>query len=216
MLYFIIAFILLSALLFYPLEVQTYYRRKAEDDLLLIKIVIIPNVWIHRIEIPIIALEKGKIPSFKVKTELESPGNDTMLEGKAKYDISWDNIWHVIKNIQPYYKLISCYFKSGKILFRPWVLKSFYWNTSFGTGDAALTGLATGAIWSMKTLFWRQMTHVMNVNENPKFKVFPDFFNKKLEVEIDGIFACRLGNIIIAVIKAWLNLRTFYKGGDKK
>lgn len=199
-------------MVFYSLEVHLHYKRKQANDLLLIEIIIIPKLWIHRIEIPLIELEKGKIPSLKVKTELESPDNATMMQHKAKINLSWENIQHVLENILPYYKLIRCNFKSAKLLIRPWNLKSFSWHTCLGTGDAALTGIASGMLWSVKGLFWQSTTKLLNVEKNPNFEIQSNFSKRVLEVEIDGIFVCRLGNIMIGVINAWRHYRACRKG----
>lgn len=205
--------ILLLLLMFYPVEIQAHFRRKSKDDLLVLKVIIIPNLWIHRIEVPLFELEGGKIPSLKVKTEVEGPGKGTMLDSKGKLDFSPEFIRHVLHNIIPYYKLISCYFKSAKFFLKPWVIKSFSWKTCFGTGDAAVTGIASGLIWSAKYFFWKELTSIFKVKIRPLINVFPDFNRSKLEVEIDGIFASSLGNIIIASIQAWLKLRACRRKG---
>lgn len=208
MLYIVCAILIfLLLLMLYPLEIHAHFRRKAKDDLLLLEIIIIPNLWIHRIEVPLIELEGGKIPSLKVKAEMEGPGKGTMSESKSKLDFSPEFISHVLHNIIPYYKLMSCQFKSVKFMLKPWIIKSFSWKTSFGTGDAAATGIAAGVLWSAKYLLWKKFTILFNVQTQPIMNVCPDFHNSKLEVEIDGIFASPLGNIIIASIKAWRNLR---------
>lgn len=205
MVYFII-FLLIILLLFFPLEIQTSYRRKADDDLLLFKIIIIPKFIIIRYEIPIIQLKGSKIPTLKVKSELEHLENDLKTQ-KMDLDFSWENIRHFLENFLPYYKLIQCYFKSGKLFFRPWILKSFSWQTNFGTGDAAATGITCGVLWSAKYLLWQNLASIFRVNTKPVLAINPDFNQQKLEMEIDGIFACRLGNIIIAAFKALNNLR---------
>lgn len=208
MLYIVCAIlIVLLLLMLYPLEIRAHFRRKAKDDLLLLEVIIIPNLWIHRIEIPLIELEGGEIPSLKVKAEVEGPGKGTMLDKKGKVDFSPEFIRHVLHNIIPYYKLSTCYFKSVKFFLKPWIIKSFSWKTSFGTGDAAVTGIAAGVLWSAKFLFWKELTSLFNVQTQPVMNVCPDFNSSKLEVEIDGIFASPLGNIIIASIRAWRNLR---------
>lgn len=199
--------------MFYPLEVRAHFRRKTKDDLLLLEIIIIPRLWIHRIEIPLIELEGGKIPSLKVKAEVEGPANGTMLTDKSKIDFSRENISHILHNFLPYYKLIPCYFKSIKFFLGPWILKSFSWRTCFGTGDASITGVVNGALWTAKYFFWKKFSSFFKLETRPVINVCPDFNNRKLEMEIDGIFVTRLGNIIIASIYAWRNIRACRRKG---
>jgi hypothetical protein len=90
------------------------------------------------------------------------------------------------------------------------------WITKVGLEDAAVTGISTGLLWSVKGLVYSvicQMEH-WHIHK-VELKVIPNFKQKLFEVHLDCIFKFTIGHIIIAGIKLLIFLLFFWlKGGE--
>jgi hypothetical protein len=90
------------------------------------------------------------------------------------------------------------------------------WITQIGLEDAAVTGISTGLLWSVKGLVYAVICqlehwHISKVELN----VIPNFKQKLFEVHLDCIFKFTIGHIIIAGIKLIIFLLFFWlKGGE--
>ncbi|MGM0471666.1 MAG: DUF2953 domain-containing protein, partial [Bacillota bacterium] len=71
------------------------------------------------------------------------------------------------------------------------------WRTKFGIKNPALTGVATGLLWIIKSNLYSFLHHRAAEVAKPKFAVLPNFNQvNELDVEFESIFSLRLGKII--------------------
>lgn len=77
----------------------------------------------------------------------------------------------------------------------------FYWHTRFGYDDAALTGLATGLIWTVKSLLLQYFSHVIPLRTAPIIQVEPSFQEPAFHTEFRCIFSFKLSHLIGATLK---------------
>ncbi len=88
-------------------------------------------------------------------------------------------------------------------------VKQFEWHTLIGIGDAAHTGVISGAIWAIKGSIIGMLSHYLNFKEMPHIMVTPHFQAVVSQTKIKCIFQFRIGHAILAGLK----LIKFWKGG---
>lgn len=100
-------------------------------------------------------------------------------------------------------------------------LKQVYLEIEQGTGDAALTAVLHGAVWSILGSMNSILSNTFNV-EWKKINTIANFSNKLLKIEFNCIFCIRIANIIyvaITLLIGFLKGRSFLKktltGGEK-
>lgn len=80
---------------------------------------------------------------------------------------------------------------------------------SFGTGDAAHTGIAYGAIWTLVGNVYAFLCRFIRI-EFPEVELVPVYNEKTFEIEAEGIIKMRTVHIILAGLKV-LRLYTKHK-----
>ena len=87
------------------------------------------------------------------------------------------------------------------------------WYTAVGTGDAALTGMLTGAIWTVKGSIIGLISHYfLHSKSVPVMSVQPYFQMKVAQTTFKCMLQFRIGHAIVAGIK----IIKFWKGGLPK
>lgn len=81
------------------------------------------------------------------------------------------------------------------------------WETQVGTGSAASTAMAVGALWSVQGTLLAFIAPRFSVGHRPEVKVVPCWDTACFDTRLDCIFRLRLGEIILAwlrgKLKAW-------------
>ena len=78
----------------------------------------------------------------------------------------------------------------------------FIWRTKLGFGDAAVTGLGGGLLWSLKGFLLSLLMRAVNSETcKAEIMVTPVFDRETIGTEFDCIFNLRMGYIIIASIR---------------
>lgn len=80
------------------------------------------------------------------------------------------------------------------------VVEHLDWKTVIGTGDAALTSWAAGALWFVKSTVMARLAHALTFVTAPKLEVTPDYRRACLHMEVACIFRFTIGEIIIAAL----------------
>jgi hypothetical protein len=89
------------------------------------------------------------------------------------------------------------------------VIKHFEWHSLVGVGDAAHTGIITGALWTLKGSILGVLSHFLRMKEMPVLSITPHFQLAIIQTHITCIFQFRIGYAILAGLK----LIKFWKGG---
>lgn len=76
----------------------------------------------------------------------------------------------------------------------------------YGTGSAASTGIAYGAVWVLTGKVYRFLCKYIDV-EFPKLELKPDFQNKLFRIYAEGIISFRPVHIINAAIRTYFHCR---------
>jgi len=85
-------------------------------------------------------------------------------------------------------------------------------NSTFGTGDAAKTGMICGAVWSLSGVVYGFLCRFFNI-EYPQIELDPVFDQKCFEIEAGGIIKIRPVHIITAAIRGF---KVYDKHKNKK
>lgn len=197
----IILLLLFILIIFTKLSIFiTYYHNKDDDDL---KIEL--RIWFglikYKIKIPLIKVDDNS-PSLIVEGESESSEKKVsqitatdMLSGMKNYKEILEHVFQLHSIVKKFLKKVS--------------IKQFEWYSAIGVGDAAHTGMVTGAIWAIKGSIIGLLSHYLRILETPKIMVTPDFHQMTSQTRIICIFQFRIGNAMLAGIK----LLKFWKGG---
>lgn len=144
----------------------------------------------------------------KFTAELESflfwfyPGKNSLI-----IDYTYDFTPRKVKDVKKKYPdPQQCHILSGLKIYCP----RFYLTLDYGFENPAFTGLSYGLFWSIREIIFRDLKSKVNFTEKPQIYVSPDFNQQKLEMKFRGIFAVRIGNIIITGLKL---LIYYFKGG---
>lgn len=90
----------------------------------------------------------------------------------------------------------------------------FVFDLTLGTGDAAETGILTGAVWSAVGLIYPALDSSLTFDKNPVINVNPVFNNPVLKLEYKGNYTLRIIHIIRIALKILFKFKK-YKGGVK-
>ena len=151
-------------------------------------------LW-KKIEINLLGKEK------KVKDKKESSKEDK-LEKKDKKNIL-EKLDGMCKTLE---KSRLTYVMSRKSLKKRLTFENIYFALTFGLGDAARTGIATGGAWGIAYNLFAIICRVSNV-KNHKFNITPDFENETYDMVFEGILTLSPANIICICAVIYRNYR---------
>jgi hypothetical protein len=205
----LIAIILLFLLIiFSKLTILLNFFHHNDNDELKVEFRIWFGLIKYKMNIPLIKIDDDS-PSIVVKgnsgmgnsSENDSP---TKVEQIKKDDILtyWRNTKEILQHVFNMNVIVSKFLKRI-------VIKRFEWHSLVGVGDAAHTGIITGAIWTIKGSVVGMLSHFLRLKEMPVLSVTPHFQLAIIQTRITCIFQFRIGYAILAGLK----LIKFWKGG---
>ena len=90
-------------------------------------------------------------------------------------------------------------------------IRDIYIRVKYGTGDAAITGIIYGGIWTLVGNIYSIVCRFWKV-QFPKLELEPIFGGKAFEIEAEGIIKTRLVHIITTAIRSF----KIYKNSKKQ
>lgn len=197
-----ILIVALALIALWPLRFRFSYTRIGDNDTIELALITKKNKTIYKLEVPFVDFSTKYLkPMLKFGSQAHGPKGVAKKEGDLTLDFSdWSwrflrFIGHVIKqNLRPFKQAIY-------YLLRKTLIRDFRWSTEFSTGDAALTGVSSGILWTLKSQVWSWVRRHTKVSAKPVIQVQPSFNHSCLSLEIVCIGEVRIGHIIIATIK---------------
>lgn len=175
-----------------------YYHHNDNDDLRLEF-----RIWFGLIKykkhIPLIKIDDNS-PSIVVKDETSD---------KKTNQFTPDDFLTNLKNSKELLKHVIGMNVIVRNFFRKVSIKKFEWHSLIGIGDAAYTGMATGALWGIKGGIIGLLSHFLKLKEMPHLTVTPHFQAAVIQTQFTCMFQFRIGQAILAGLK----LIKFWKGG---
>lgn len=228
--------ILLSYLLFQPVRVAIFYHLVEDDDDLVCQIIWLGRAW-WQIHIPVVIISGGlRGPRLRATAEVKlgETGREVLeMERTTAWQELWQNAMTVGKLIQRYRFVLDfiyafVYGLPPEKKYMPLGQRSlgylmalissitrhveeFRWRTRVGVGDAAVTAIITGSLWTIKTTTLALLQGLSPcLPSNVHLEVLPDFEQRRVKVDLSCIFRLNIGHIMIA------GLRNLARAGIKK
>lgn len=203
----IILFILLVAIVLTKLTVILDYYHGNDNDHLKLEFKIWFGMIKYKKEIPLIKIDDNS-PTIVVKDKTKTGRN----EKTSKEDVKQVDKKDIFNSLNDAKELLQHVVKLHHIVrnfLRKVSVKRVEWHTVIGVGDAAYTGVATGAIWGLKGSIVGIVSHYMKLKEMPRMTVTPYFQHKVTQSRFRCMIQFRIGQAMLAGLK----LIKFWKGG---
>nr|WP_285889623.1 DUF2953 domain-containing protein [Neobacillus niacini] len=162
----------------------------------------------YKINVPLIKIDDNS-PSIVVKGNTsmgdsgESESSSKVQQiGKDYIETQLSNAKELIQHVFNMQVIVSKFMKKVMI-------KRLEWHSLVGVGDAAHTGIITGALWTLKGSVVGMISHFLRLKEMPVLSVTPHFQMAVIQTRITCIIQFRIGYAILAGLK----LIKFWKGG---
>jgi len=194
-------------MIFFPFYISIKLKRKKENDKIQVNFLLFKGLIKFGYEIPFI-----DIINKKGKTSLEVQNKKEVGEGendinKKKNIVSVEKLIDIIDEI---YENKHIIISIHNYLYKKIEITKLNLETKIGLGDAALTAVSTGIVWSLKSTLISCILNLKKI-KNINLEVVPAYNNTTLEIYLDCIIKLKIVYIIIAGING---LRAKLKGGE--
>ena len=162
----------------------------------------IPLVKIDKDEPKLIVKQEQKMGSEKADNKVKEI-EDKVTPEDALNGLS--DIKEITQHIVGMHKIIRKFLRKIRI-------KKLEWHSQFGIGDAAHTGLLTGAAWAIKGGVIGLLSQYMKLQTTPVVTITPEFNQFCSRTILKCIFQFRIGQAILAGIQ----FIKYWKGGRPK
>ena len=200
----LLLFLLLSIL---KLTIYVRYYHKKDNDDLTIEIRLFFGLIKFRKKIPLIKIDDNS-PTIVVKDETEMGNSEEPLKEDTK-QFGTNDIVNMLSNTKEILKHVVHFHRIIKFFFSKLTIKNIEWSTIVGLGDAAHTGMVSGAIWAGKGSVIGIISSYMKLANMPKINIYPQFQGIASETLFTCMIQFRLGHAMMAGIK----LVKYWKGG---
>ncbi|PLS06663.1 DUF2953 domain-containing protein [Neobacillus cucumis] len=204
----LIILFLFLLIIFTKLTIYIFYSHLNDDDDLKIELRVFFGLIKYKIKMPLIKVDDDS-PSIVVESKShmgETPGENS--ESSVSQFTKDDFLTKLQNSKEIIHKVIGLNIIVKKFLQKV-TIKNFEWQTLIGVGDAAHTGMMTGALWAVKGGIVGLLSHYMRLKEMPYLSVNPHFQAVVIHTRISCMFQFRIGYAILAGLK----LIKFWKGG---
>ncbi|MFA5524254.1 MAG: DUF2953 domain-containing protein [Tissierellales bacterium] len=185
-----------------PISIKIELNKKRVDDKISFKITVLRGLIKFYYEISYIDLvtKKNKLNNNCAESSSE---NASIKKKKSKKNGHLITVYYKIK------KYIDLFIDIINYIIRKITINSLKWSSTVGFGDAALTGIAYGILWTIIGSLLNIIFNNKKIN-NVSVNLYPDFNNSILEIDFFCIIKFKIAHIIIAGIKG---LKVLIKGG---
>lgn len=94
-------------------------------------------------------------------------------------------------------------------------VEQWKWATTFGTGDAAATGIAAGVAWTLKAFMLQLVSSYTQLRERPHFQVTPFYQAPVFYMDVRCIVTFQIGHAIRALLKMWMHSKKLQKTSSR-
>lgn len=210
--------VLLAAVLVFllaPAQLKIVYQRQGEDDYMAVEAFLFWGLLPMRLESGYMQSSLETSPPA-VKTKGKIAGKKTGTVAAPEKTFSCFQICRFIRKIRYYVQFFS---PAMRYMGNKTRLVQFSWETELGLENAASTGMAAGALWTVKGVCFSALCRMVGGPANPPhLSVKPIYNKKKFITDLNCIFEISPGYIMIStlkVVKLWLFSRS-NSGSEKK
>jgi len=186
--------------------IEIDYRRHGKDDLAIVKVSALKNLLSYEMKLQVIELTRRQ-EWIWLESEIETPGGKIESKALREQRFLKKAVRILIENPRKikrllrlfrYYRRIYRYFMDRII--PALSCERLVWRTALGGDDAAVVGIATGAVWASKGIIVSALQRRVCFAVKPVIKVVPDFNSPNCETDFKCIFRISLGNVINTIV----------------
>lgn len=161
----------------------------------------------YKVDIPVIKVDDNS-PTIVTEEKVQTGPNENTKKEKTsqvdKTDLinSINDFKQLLTHVAGLHKIIRDFLSKVSI-------RKVEWHTMVGVGDAAATGVITGAFWAVKGGLIGVLSHYMKLKDMPVMSISPSFQHAVSITSFKCIIQVRVGHAILAGIK----LVKYWKGG---
>ncbi len=203
----VVIILILCTILFLKLKVFIDYYHGNDNDHLEITLRALFGLLKYKVNVPVIKVAEDS-PSLVVHKKV-GVGNEEKDKKHEKVKFTAEEILHSIQDMQHFLKHVSGFYKIVRSFLKKVTVSRIEWITVVGVGDAAYTGMLTGAFWTAKGSLLGLISTLMKVKTIPKIMITPEFNRAISQTSFQCMIHFRIGHAIFAGIK----LIKFWKGG---
>ena len=180
------------------------YWRQDNDDHIIVDVYLLRKLICYTITIPVIKTT-DRTGIVWLVSEIETAKGDVHTHAERERRFI-QNLWRIYLHYPRKFRRMLRQFRYFTRLYKTFIRKvlaslyceRLYWKTTFGAEDAAVTGIAVGALWAIKGLAYHAVRQRVKFSKRPEIAVVPVFGQQRFEVNFQCIFRLRVGNVITA------------------
>jgi hypothetical protein len=190
--------ILLPFILFSKISIEIIWKREHGNDRGEIKFKALWGLIRFRYKIPkidFVNLTEG------IQWEQEGP------TGEKEVQFNWEKVQQLKEIYRQFKDQIDIIQKYFRLFLQKVTCSHFEWSTSFGTGDAAESGVLTGVIWGVKSTLVGMISGMLRWKQPPRLSVVPYFNQRLLQTYFHSIISFRVGHAIVILFQILREVR---------
>jgi hypothetical protein len=160
-----------------------------------------------KVEIPVIKVDDNS-PTIVAEQKISTGPNENMKQDKTT-QVDKTDFLNSINDFKQLLIHVAGLHKIIRNFLRKVTLTKIEWHTMVGVGDAAATGVITGAFWAVKGGLIGVLSHYMKLKDMPVMSITPSFQHAVSITSFKCMIQVRVGHAILAGIK----LVKYWKGG---
>ncbi|OZT12338.1 hypothetical protein CHN50_12640 [Priestia aryabhattai] len=161
-------------------------------------------------EIPVVKVQKD---SKTLLVEEKSGAGENTNKDKWK-DYSVEDGLNLLEDAKQFLEHVVGFHTIFQKFLNRVAVKNLKWHTRVGLGDAALSAILVGVVWSAKSGVVHLLDRYMRLKNPPTMTVVPVFQQMWSETIFQCIISFRLGQAILVglrLVKHWRKIPRFYK-----
>lgn len=205
----LVLLIFIAIFIYIPVFIKIEIKRKDHDDIISVETTLLKCLIKFNYEISYNDLvTKNKSQLLKINRKLEEKNIEKDLLNKESV-LGFEDIIKIYNNIKKYSNTFN---KIIHYIIKKIHINSLNWSIKIGLGDAALTGIAYGVLWTIIgtllniLLNYKKIKEIKDMNIN----IYPNFNESILEIDFFCIIKLKIVHIIIAGFKG---IKVFIEGG---
>lgn len=156
---------------------------------------------------------KIKIPSAKNKddtTYSNEKQNASDAKKNTKKQTKEDEALNPLNKVNNFVQYLPEIYKIVKTFLKKVQIRRFAWTSIIGTGDAAQTGVISGAGWAIKGSVLGVISHYLSLRVYPLIEIKPDFQRSVSNTYLKCMIQVRVGHAMLAgmkLLKYWRKMK---------
>lgn len=164
----------------------------------------------YKLKIPLIKIDENS-PTIVLKQEKQM-GHQKKPNKEETKQYSAEDLLNSLKDLKEILTHVIGLHKIIRKFLKKVTIKQLEWFSVAGTGDAAYTGMLTGALWALKGSIVGIISHNMKLKVIPNIMITPNFQRAISKTTLRCMFQFRIGHAMLAGIK----LVKYWKVGKPK